>query len=85
VSTQREYINKEDVSSPTASTESILLTATIDAKESCDIITADIPNTFIQTDMEQNGNEKVIMKIRGSLIDILVSLNPTLYQGYVSQ
>jgi hypothetical protein len=48
-------------------------------------MTADIPNVFIQTDMEQNGNEKVIMKIRGLVIDILVPLNPTLYQGYVSQ
>jgi hypothetical protein len=31
-STQRDYINKEDAASPTAAVESILLTATIDAK-----------------------------------------------------
>jgi hypothetical protein len=62
-STQREYINKEDAASPTAATESILLTATIDAKENCDIMSADIPNAFVQTDMENNGSEKVVMKI----------------------
>ena len=42
-SSQREYINREDATSPTAATESILITATIDAKENRDIMTADIP------------------------------------------
>ena len=69
-SSQREYINREDATSPTAATESILITATIDAKENRDIMTADIPNAFIQTDMVTNNNEKVIMKIKGSLVDI---------------
>ena len=47
-STQREYVNHEDTSSPTAATESILLTATIDAEEGRDIMTVDIPNAFVQ-------------------------------------
>jgi hypothetical protein len=42
-----EYINKEDAASPTAATESILLTATIDAKESRDVTSPDIPNEFV--------------------------------------
>jgi Reverse transcriptase (RNA-dependent DNA polymerase) len=84
-STQREYINKEDTTSPTALTESILITATIDAREKRDIMTTDIPNAFIQTNMDINSKEKVIMKIRGSLVDILVSMDPTTYNEYVTQ
>jgi Reverse transcriptase (RNA-dependent DNA polymerase) len=82
-SSQREYISKEDAASPTAATESILLTATIDAKENRDIMTADIPNAFVQTDMTSEGNEKMVMKIRGPLVDMLVSLDPALYQPFV--
>ena len=57
---QRNWISKEDTSSPTASIKSILLMAAIDAKEKRDTIVMDIPNAFIQT--EQTG-EAVHMKI----------------------
>ena len=46
---QREYINKYDVGSPTCTTESIMLTAVIDAQEHRDVAIVDIPNAFIQT------------------------------------
>ena len=82
-STQREYINKEDAASPTVATESILLTATIDAKENRDVMSADIPNAFVQTDMTNVTDEKVIMKIRGPLVDMLVSLDPVKYKPFV--
>jgi hypothetical protein len=76
-------INKEEGASPAAATESILLTATIDAKEHRDIMSADISNAFVQTDMVNDGNEKVIMKIRGPLVHMLVSLDPVLYNPFV--
>lgn len=82
-STQRDYINKEDAASPTAVTESILITATIDAKENRDVMSADIPNAFVQTDMIQNNNEQVVMKIRGALVDMLLELDPELYGPFV--
>jgi Reverse transcriptase (RNA-dependent DNA polymerase) len=84
-STQRGYINKEDAASPTAATESIIITATIDAKENRDVMSADIPNAFVQTDMEKIGDEKVIMKIRGALVEMLVSLDPELYTPFVTE
>jgi hypothetical protein len=65
-STQHGYINKEDVVSPTAATESIIITATADAKENRDVMSADIPNSFVQTDMEKIGEKKVTMKICGA-------------------
>jgi Reverse transcriptase (RNA-dependent DNA polymerase) len=84
-STQREYINKEDAASPTAVTESIIITATIDAKENRDVMSADIPNAFVQTDMEKIGSEKVIMKIRGVLVDMLISIDKELYEPFVTK
>jgi hypothetical protein len=84
-SKQRAYISKEKATSPTVMTESIMLTATIDAKEGRDVMTADIPNAFVQTDIEdQKEGERIIMKIRGILVDMLVELDPDLYGPYVT-
>jgi len=47
-------------------------------------MTADIPNAFVQTDTDQSG-EKIIMKIRGELVDILVEVSPEIYSNYVVQ
>ena len=83
-STQRSYMNKEDTSSPTASTEAILITGTIEAKQGRDIMTNDIPNAFVQTTIDQSeAKEKTIMKIRGTLVDILVEISPETYSNYV--
>jgi hypothetical protein len=78
-STQQEYINKEDTASPTVATESILLTSAIEAKENRDVMSADIPNAFVQTDMEINEDEKMTMTICGPLADMLTTLDPELY------
>ena len=47
----RKWASREDKQSPTCFTESILLTCGIDAAEHRDIMTMDIPNAFVQTDM----------------------------------
>jgi hypothetical protein len=69
-SSQRAYIPREEATSPTASTEAILITGVIDAKQHRDVMTLDVPNAFVQTPIPKSG-EKIIMKIRGSLVDIL--------------
>jgi len=81
----REWMSKEDNASPTASLESIFLTAAIDAKEGRDIMTADIPNAFIQANMPPvgEGEDRVIMKITGALVALLVELDPTTYAPFV--
>jgi hypothetical protein len=53
-STQRNYMQREDVSSPTVCTDSVLMTAVIEAEENRDVATCDIPNAFIQTDIQTN-------------------------------
>jgi hypothetical protein len=52
---QRNYISKEDASSPTVSTEAVLLPCIIYANERRDVTVVDIPNVFVQTRVE---NEK---------------------------
>ena len=48
-----EWLSREDSASPTAALESILLMAVIDAKENRDVMTANVPNAFIQTEMPE--------------------------------
>ena len=37
-------------------------------------MTMDVPNAFVQTSIEDE-NEKVIMKIRGQLVDMLLEID----------
>ena len=46
---QRNHIDKTDATLPTAYLESVLLTATIDAKEGRDVAIVDIPNALVTT------------------------------------
>ena len=81
-STQREYIPREEATSPTAATEAILITGVLDAKQRRDVMTLDIPNAFVQTEIPERG-DKIIMKIRGRLVDILTEICPGVYDDYV--
>ena len=65
------------------STDSVLLTSIVDAKEHCDVAIIDIHNTFIQTVVEDN-KDRVIIRIRGHMVDVLVKVSPTVYGPYVS-
>ena len=46
---QRDFISKEEASSPTVDTEYVMLTVLIEAQENRDVAVMDIPNAFIQT------------------------------------
>jgi hypothetical protein len=54
----REWLSREDAASPTVSLESILLTAVVDAHEGRDVMSADVPNAFVQTQMPKPKKEK---------------------------
>ncbi len=47
--TQCGHVTKEESSSPTVSTEAVLSTLIVDAREGRDIAVIEIPNAFIQT------------------------------------
>ena len=60
------------------------MTTVIDAHEDRDMLSADVPNAFIQAKIKKKkGDEKIIMKITGKLVDILIRLAPEVYSGYV--
>jgi hypothetical protein len=81
---QRDYISKEDASSPTVATEAVLLSCIIDAEEGRDVAVVDIPNAFVQTRVE-NEKDMAFIKIHGVLVDILVEIAPDVYKSYVSR
>jgi hypothetical protein len=80
---QRGFIEKEDASSPTVATESVILMSIVDADEERETAILDIPNAFIQTFVEDK-TKRVIVRIRGLLVDILVKLAPEIYGPYVT-
>jgi hypothetical protein len=80
---QRDFLSKEEVTSPTVATESVLLTCIIEADEGRDVATIDIPNAFIQTRVEDE-KDMAIIKIRGILVDMLVDIAPDVYKPYVT-
>jgi hypothetical protein len=59
--------------------ESVFITSIIDAKESRKVVTIDIPGAFLHADSE----DYVIMKMVGTLAELMVKTNPRLYRQYV--
>jgi hypothetical protein len=80
---QQDYISNEDASSPTIATEAILLSCIIDADVERDVAVIDIPNAFIQMQVEDE-EDMAIFEIRGLLVDILVQIAPNVYKSYVT-
>ena len=71
---QRQFISKEEAASPTAATESVLMTGVIEVKENRKVITFDIPNAFIQTYLE-NVNERIILTLHGIAVDMMIIID----------
>jgi hypothetical protein len=82
-SKRRDYISKQDSSSPTVATEAILLTCIIVAEEGRGVAVVDIPNAFIQAKIEDKADMAVI-KLRGILVDMLLDIAPNAYHPFVT-
>jgi hypothetical protein len=76
---QRKYKAAEDVHSPTVSTEGLMTTLAIDAKENRYVVTADVEGAYLHADMD----ELVIMMFDGDMVDYMVQTNPEKYAKYV--
>jgi hypothetical protein len=76
---QREYITKEEASSPTVAIESVMLSCCIEAQENRDVATVDIPGAFMQAEID----ETVHVKLEGTMAELMVRLDPKLYRQYV--
>ena len=82
-------MERDKAASPTTMTESVMIIATIGAKQRRDIMMADIHhdgrynNAFVQVDTNKKKGEQIIMNIRGLLLNMLTELSPETYENYV--
>ena len=67
---------KEDATSPTVATDNIMITAAIDAHKRRDVDTRDIPVAFLHA----YNNKETIMLLRGRLTELMVQVDPQIYQ-----
>jgi len=79
-SKQREYIKKEDATSPTVSLESLFIVASINAFENRKVATFDIPGAFLHTETD----EDVIMALEGPLAELMVKVDPKIYRKHIT-
>ena len=77
---QRDKIKPKDATSPTVSTEAVMLTATINALEGRDVAVVDIPGAYLSADMD----DEVHVVLRGTLAEMMVMADPELYRPFVS-
>ena len=75
---QRKYYSKSDITSPTVSSDSLLMSLVIDAKEGRAVGTADVPGAYLQAEM----TDFVIVKMTGSSVDVMCQVNPD-FSAYV--
>ena len=78
---QRLYTSKEEASSPTVSIEAVILTSTIDAAKGRDVATVDIPNAFMQAEMD----DTVYMRIDGKMAELLAEIDYDAYAPCISR
>ncbi len=74
-----EGYKRSDGTSPTVSTDGLLITAAIDGYEGRDVAIMDIPGAFLQAE----NDEFVLMLLRGKLAEMMVKIDPSLYRKYV--
>ena len=81
---QRDFISKEEASSPTVSTEDFMFTFLIEAQENRDVSVINIPNAFIQTKVEDK-KDMVTIRVRIELVQALLDIDPKVYKPYVTK
>ena len=80
---QSNHIDKTEAILPTAALESVLLTATIDAKEGRDVAIVNILNAFVTTRIEKKDDIATI-RLWGKLAELMVVTAPEIYKKYVT-
>ena len=70
---------KSEWASPTVSTDGVIITSVIEAHQGRDVAVVDLPNAFLNAD----NNEQTLMLLKGKLTELMVQINPQLYQKYI--
>ena len=77
---QWNWLSKEYTSSPTVSTEGLMLLCMIDAMEGQELATADIPGSFLQTNYDKGD---INIKLEGSMVPLLEDIDPEYYKDVI--
>jgi hypothetical protein len=75
---QRSMYTKEETSSPTVSTDALMMSLLIDAKERRDVATADVAGAYLHADMD----DFTLLKMEGESVDIMCDVSPE-YKKFV--
>jgi len=75
-----EGYQKSDGTAPTVKTDSVMITAALEAHERRDVATLDIPGAFLNTDLT---DEDTIMLLRGRMVELMVQVDPQVYRKHV--
>ena len=70
---------KAETSSPTVSLEAMMMSCAIDAREGRHVAVTYIPGAFLHAEMEDD----VHMLLEGTIAELIMKLDPTLYRKYV--
>ena len=76
---QRTGSKKSDVTSPTAATESVLITTEIYATEGQDVAVIDTPGAFLTADTDKG----VIVILEKKMVDAMLEIDRNIYGKYV--
>lgn len=77
---QRQHVAKEETASPTVATDSLFACAAINAREGRVVATLDIPGAFLHAE----NDSFVVMKLVGTLAELMVKTAPSLYRKFVT-
>jgi hypothetical protein len=72
--------SKHETTSPTVATESVFITAVINAHEGRDVACFDTPGAFLHAE----SDEDITMVLKGRLAELMVQVAPNLYRKYIT-
>ena len=79
---QRLTMRKDETTSPTVYTDSVFITAAIEASENRRTAVVDLPGTYLSDNMDDE--EEVLMVMRGDLAEMMALAAPEVYRKYVA-
>ena len=77
---KQDFLSKEYMSSPTVSTESLMLSCMIYAMEGREVATSDIPGSFLNTDYKKGD---IHIKLEGDMVNLIKEIDPEYYKCFI--
>ena len=71
---EHSLYNKDDITSPTISTDALMMTLVVDAMEERVVGIGDVPGAYLQADMD----DLVYMKMKGKSVEVMCQTDPSM-------